>query len=64
LAVGRDKKLKEVTSKFEETYGKDTHLLTLKEFSPGDTMLREILSKHIILNGFYILIIPPQPTKR
>lgn len=56
LAVGNGGKLKELVSKFEKTYGKNVHLLAIDRFPPNETMLRELLNKHVILNGFDIFI--------
>lgn len=56
LVVGKEEGIEETVLKFEKTYGKHVHLITIGKFPPDDTIMREILKKHIIFNGFDVFI--------
>ena len=51
LALGR-RSVKETASKFGKTYGKKIHLVSARDFPAGGALSREIMKKHLILNGF------------
>lgn len=51
LAVGKGD-VKGVIAKFEETYGKRIHPITARDFSLSGALSREIMKRHVILNGF------------
>lgn len=56
LAAGAGSGLKDVTSRFGETYGKKIHLIMPEKIPANEAMMRELMEKHIILSGFDMFV--------
>lgn len=56
IVVGGNEKVERAKEEFEKTYGKHIHSIKLEKFPPDKTMLKELIKKHIMLNGFDMFV--------